>query len=432
MERNDKDVIIREFLPSAISLERESASPAGRSLIWLIIFIFSSSVAWASLSQIDIVAVAPGKIIPDGRTKSVQTSVKARVKNVMVKDGDLVSAGQLLLELDDEQLKAEIKQVEQRHQQADEEVTRYEALLELIRGKQKNSSLDLMAKSVWRLYLEEKEQINKQITAQNIELKKIKITVDKFNATLPIIRKKEQRLEHLAKNNLSSKQQHLDQKQIRLEVEHELARNEIVLEEILNNIDSLKQSLLIHQAETENTFLDKLEQARFMRASSAQELERFDQLKKQYSIFSEVSGRVHQLMLNSTNNVVTPAQQVMLIVPEDRSLKVEAFIKNSDVGFVRQGQTTHVKVDAYPFTKYGLLKGEIEHISSDALEDKLYGYVYKMQVKLDKELLEYQGKNMPLSPGMNVTSEVITGKRRLIDYFLSPLKRFGDESIRER
>jgi len=432
MEKNDKDVIIREFLPSAISLERKSASPAGRSLIWVIIFIFSSSVAWASLSQIDIVAVAPGNIIPDGRTKSVQSSVKARVNQVMVKEGDLVSAGQLLLKLDDEELKAEIKQVEQTHQQADEEVSRNEALLELIHGIEKTGVLEPIAKSVWQLYLEEKQQINKQITAQKIELKKTKITVDKFNSTLPIIRKKEKRLEHLAKNNLSSKQQYLDQKQIRLEAEHELARNEIVLEEILNNIELTQQRLLIHQAETENTILGKLKEARFIRSSSIQELERLNQKKKQYSIFSEVSGRVHQLMLNSTNNVVTTAQQVMLIVPEDRSLKIEAFIKNSDVGFVREGQTTHVKVDAYPFTKYGLLKGEIEQISSDAIQDKVYGYVYKMQVKLDKELLEYQGKNMPLSPGMNVTSEVITGKRRLIDYFLSPLQRFGDESIRER
>ena len=432
MENKDKDVIIREFLPSAILLERESASPTGRSLIWIIIFIFTSSVAWASFSHVDIVAVAPGNIIPDGRTKTVQATVKARVKKVLVKEGDLVLADQLLVKLDDEEIKAEIKLVQQQLQKADEEVVRYQALLELIRGSEKNNSSDPVVKSTWKLYLEEKEQFNKQIIAQQIELKKTKVTVEKFNSTLPIIRKKEKRLEHLADKNLSSEQQHLDQKQIRLEVEHDLAHFKIVLEEINNKIDSLKQGLLIHQVETEKSFQDKLKESHFSRKYSIQEIERLNQKKKQYSINSEVSGRVHQLMLNSTNNVVTPAQQVMLIVPEDKGLKIEAFVKNNDVGFVREGQISHVKVDAYPFTKYGLLKGRVQQISSDAIEDKAHGYVYKAEIELDKQWIEYQGKHMPLSPGMSVTSEVITGNRRLIDYFLSPLKRFSNESIRER
>ncbi len=127
-----------------------------------------------------------------------------------------------------------------------------------------------------------------------------------------------------------------------------------------------------------------------------------------------------------------PAQQMMMIVPGDAVLEISALVKNSDIGFLHENQDVQIKIDAYPFTRYGLLHGKLVTIGSDAIVDEQQGLVYKIKVRPEKSYLDYQHRQLALVPGMTVSVEVITGKRRLLDYFLSPLQRYAAESIRER
>ena len=130
--------------------------------------------------------------------------------------------------------------------------------------------------------------------------------------------------------------------------------------------------------------------------------------------------------------VVTPAQPLMQIVPGEETLVVEAYLANKDVGFVREKMSAVVKVHTFPFTKYGLIDAQVVQISADALADKEQGLIYKMQLMLKKDWLDVEGGKVSLIPGMAVTAEVKTGTRKLIEYFLSPLIRYGQESVRER
>ena len=130
--------------------------------------------------------------------------------------------------------------------------------------------------------------------------------------------------------------------------------------------------------------------------------------------------------------VVTPAQPLMVIVPDDHPLEIEAFLENKDIGFVSSGQRATVKVEAFPYTKYGTLQGEVVNVSGDAINDEKRGLIYSTRVTLAQTDIAVENKRVKLSPGMAVSVEVKTGKRRVMEYFLSPLMEYQSESFKER
>ncbi|MBI5419139.1 MAG: HlyD family efflux transporter periplasmic adaptor subunit, partial [Deltaproteobacteria bacterium] len=144
---------------------------------------------------------------------------------------------------------------------------------------------------------------------------------------------------------------------------------------------------------------------------------------------SPVHGTVHGLAMYTIGGIVKPAQDIVSIVPDGTPLIVEAMVLNKDVGFVKVGQEAEVKLDAFPFQKYGTIRGKILHISPDAVEDEKLGPVYKMKAGLEKTAIQAEGRPVPLAPGMAVAVEVKTGKRRVIEFFLSPIVKYARESL---
>jgi hemolysin D len=167
-------------------------------------------------------------------------------------------------------------------------------------------------------------------------------------------------------------------------------------------------------------------------ASLQQEWVKADQRGQLMRMTAPVAGTIQQLAVNTVGGVVTPAQPLMVIVPTDNVLEVEAMLPNKDIGFVNPGQEAEVKVETFPFTKYGTLHGIITQVSSDAIQDEKLGLIYATRVKLAKDTLQVEYKLVRLTPGMAVTVEVKTGTRRVIEYFLSPLMQATSESLRER
>lgn len=145
-----------------------------------------------------------------------------------------------------------------------------------------------------------------------------------------------------------------------------------------------------------------------------------------------VDGKVQQLAVHTIGGVVTPAQALMAIVPSEELLEVEATILNRDIGFVRPGQRTTVKVESFPYTRYGYLEGVVETVSHDAAQDEKLGLVFPARVRIRKASLMIDGATVTLTPGMNLSVEVKTGKRRVIGYLLDPLQQHTKESLRER
>lgn len=151
-----------------------------------------------------------------------------------------------------------------------------------------------------------------------------------------------------------------------------------------------------------------------------------------HHLIAPINGIVQQLSVHTIGGVVTPAQELMVIVPDSAKLEVEAYVENKDIGFVREGQTVAIKLDAFPFTKYGALEGEIIDLSEDAISDEDKGLIYKARVSIKQSFIPVDGKRVKLGPGMAVSCEIKTGQRRVIEFFLAPLLKFKSESVRER
>ena len=145
-----------------------------------------------------------------------------------------------------------------------------------------------------------------------------------------------------------------------------------------------------------------------------------------------MAGVVQQLAVHTVGGVVTPAQELMVIVPADSRIEVESMVLNKDIGFVHSGQEAEIKVESFPFTRYGTIVGEVKFVSRDAVADETLGLVYPARMKMAKTTILSGSTEVPLAPGMAVTVEIKTGKRRLIEYLLAPLQRYRDESLRER
>ena len=167
-------------------------------------------------------------------------------------------------------------------------------------------------------------------------------------------------------------------------------------------------------------------------ASLVQEVTKAGQKADFQRLTAPIDGVVQQLAVHTVGGVVTPAQELLIVVPQDHPVEVEAQVENKDVGFVKNGQIVEIKVETFPFTLYGTIPGKVLSVSDDAAPIEKVGLIYPTRVSMDRSTIQVEGRQVNLSPGMAVTVEVKTGQRRVIEYLLSPLLKSVKESIRER
>ncbi len=256
--------------------------------------------------------------------------------------------------------------------------------------------------------------------------------VDKLSAILPIVSKRAKDQQGLAKQKLLPEQQYLETEQERLELFHDLRTQQRRLTELDAALAELDARRVFTRSEFRRQTLEQREQAQSRLSSATQELAKADTRHQAQTITAPVDGTVQQLAVHNVGAIVTPAQELMVIVPKHQQLEIEAVLENRDIGFVEVGQAAEIKIDTFPFTKYGTIAGEVVNLSNDAVVDEHKGLVYKMRVLMERADIAVNGRQVQLTPGMTVTVESKTGKRRMIEFFLSPLLRYANESARER
>ncbi len=434
-----------QFLPAALALRDTPVHPAPRITLWLIMAFALIAVLWATFGRIDVVATAVGKIIPNDRTKLIQPMETAVVKAIHVRDGQAVTLGQVLIELDATTAAADSERLRNEALTARLEALRAEALLAALAGGRAPRLKPLEGADTGRLLAEQSQasgqyqeyqarqlQLQAEITRRRAELQATQDQVVKLEQTAPIARQRAQDYQKLVKENFISQHGYLEREQARIEQEQDLASSRSKVAEIRAALMEAQQQQATLAAETRRQLLDQHNLAAQKAASLEQELIKADQRGRLMHMTAPVAGTVQQLAVHTVGGVVTPAQPLMVIVPRDNVLEVEAMLPNKDIGFVNPGQDAEVKVETFPFTKYGTIHGTITQVSSDAIQDEKLGLIYSTRVKLAKDTLRVENKIVRLTPGMAVTVEVKTGKRRVIEYFLSPLMQVTSESLRER
>ena len=431
-----------EFLPAVLEIQESPPSPLGRTMLWVFVAFFIIAIGWAIIGKIDIVAVAQGKIIPGDRIKVIQPLEIGTVLAIHVQEGQTVKQGDPLIELDATSSGADQQRLRNELMTAQLDAARLRALsatapeAEFTLPAHADRAQAALQKQMLRNQLEEQaarlSALDSAITQRQAEYATTQDTVAKLEATLPLITQRTQSLKNLADKKLVAENTWLELEQQRLEQHHDLATQRNRLKEITAAIASAEQQRLALHAEFRRTTLTELAKTAERITALHQELIKAQQRTTLQRLTAPVSGVVQQLAIHTVGGVVTPAQQLMVIVPNEHTLEVEALVQNKDIGFVHAGQAAEIKIETFPFTKYGIIDAEIRHISNDAIADEKLGLIYAARVLMKTSVINVDGKQVNLTPGMAVTVEIKTGKRRLIEYFLSPLLQYGQESVRER
>ena len=430
------------FLPAALSLQETPVHPAPRRFAYLLMGLFVLAIAWSIFGEVDIVAVAPGRIIVSDRTKVIQPLEASVVKAVRVKDGDKVQAGQVLVELDPTMATADKASVQEQLNAALSEETRTHALLQLLskekllaqllQGLQADSSTKSQLLSEWQDISAKLSKLDAEATRRQAEIATVKAGIAKLEATVPMAQSREADFTKLVDQGFISSHATQDKTRERVELERDLTTQRAKLAETLATANETEQARAAYRAETQRLLSDRYAQASTKRIQLSADSTKATQRQKQTQLTSPVDGTVQQLAVHSVGGVVTSAQPLMIIVPDSNQVTAEVSIANLDIGFVNQGQTADVKLETFSFTKYGTVKATVDNVTADAVTDEKKGSYYPATLTLSQKDMLIDGKRIALSPGMNVTAEIKTGKRRIIEFLLSPVQRAGSESLRER
>ncbi|WP_338500123.1 HlyD family type I secretion periplasmic adaptor subunit [Pseudomonas trivialis] len=436
-----------QFLPAALALQDQPSHPAPRYVQWTIMCFAALALVWACLGEIEVVATARGKVVASGKSKTIQPSEVAVVKAIRVYDGQSVKTGDILVELDTSASGADVKRFQSDVLAAQVDSARASAMLESIGSGKAPGSLagymlqaepqQVLAAQRWLngQYLEMRsslDQVDAEVEQRTAEIQSANAMVSALRLSVPITHRLAEDYKELLDQQYVPRHAYLEKQQALLDQNRDMAVQQarvIELNASRKEAERRRQSIL---AQTRRAMLDLQQQSEQKAASLIQELRKAEQRDHLMSLAAPVDGTVQQLAIHTVGGVVTAAQPLMVVVPSDQPVEVEAMLENKDVGFVRAGQTVTVKVETFTFTKYGTVEGEVVSVSNDAIEDEKLGLIYSSRIRLKTDHLMVHGQRVALSPGMSVTAEVKTDQRRVIDYFLSPLQQHVDESLRER
>lgn len=442
---SDRDVEL-QFLPAALEIQQSPPSPAGRAVLWTLIALLVVAIAWACFGHVDIVAVAAGKLVPSSRVKVIQPVGIGRVRAIHVIDGQSVHAGEALLELDPTLADADRERLGREVQSSNVELARLQAFahwletgrrepLKMPEGNHSPTATALQNTLLDQQIAEQRAKvglIDNSLARKRADLDGTRQVLEKLQQTLPLIAQRAESLRTLSASNLVARNTYLEVEQQRIEAEHDLSAQQASLRSTEASIEELSQQRSAVIAEARRTTLASIEELETRASGQTQEFVKAREISGQQILTAPVDGVVQQLAVHTIGGVVTPAEALMVVVPKDQPLEVEARVLNKDIGFVREGQPATVKLEAFPFTRYGTVEGKVVTVSRDAVADEKLGLYYVARVRLGQTTMNIDGADVALSAGMAVSAEVATGRRRLIEYFLSPVVRSVRESARER
>ncbi|MEZ5909609.1 MAG: HlyD family type I secretion periplasmic adaptor subunit [Hyphomicrobiaceae bacterium] len=462
----------REFLPAALEILETPPSPIRIWLLWFICGAFATAIIWAYFGKLDIHAVAHGKIQPTGRSKVVQPLEAGKVRAIRIENGSRVKAGDVLLELDPTDTMADRSAFERELEALTAEIARrrvgiaaaglespkpspipfpgkIDEVVRLREAKVLEAELSELASGVESLRAQRRE---KAAVKQRLDM-----SIQARERLIAVLKQRVDMRKQVLEKGAGTRSALIDALQD-YEKEATLVANERgQLLETAAAIDSIEKRLRELVSRFVSDQSQKLAEADRRRDRITQELVKARSRYDRTVLKSPIDGTVQQLAVTTIGQVVASGQTLMAIVPEDSPIEVEAMVENKDIGFVKPEQEAIVKIDAFPFTRYGTITGKVVRVSKDAVEDRAasglsdpvgatnprasapqsttgrgQNLVFPATIQLSKRVMRVDGVDIPLSPGMSVSVEITTGKRRAIDYLLAPLREIAAGTGHER
>jgi hemolysin D len=465
-DREDK-----EFLAAHLEILDTPPSPAALAMTWIICAAFTCALAWSWLAQIDIFSVASGRVQPSGRSKVVQSFETGKIKAVFVSNGTKVKAGDALVELESADSGADLESKKVDLESYAAEVARRATEIAAIEALQTtakpvfppDTSPVIRAREQAVLeaelaqYYATRESLNSQVAEKAAQRNRLASSLSSRQRLIAVLKERADMREVLVSKAAGTRAAVIDAMQPLEQAQTDQAYDQGQLKETEAGLQSLQRKIDQLTRETIATQAQKLTAAAQQRdrllGEAAKAQVKFDRTR----LAAPINGTVQQLAVTTVGQVVTPAQPLMVIVPAEGPIEIEALVQNQDIGFIEVGQEAVIKVDAFPFTRYGTLSGKVLRVSGDAIDQKdaagstdtasiaqgqsvsqvagapkTQNLVFPVTVQLDKLTINNDGRDVPLTPGMTATIEIQTGRRRVIDYLLAPLREITSTAMHER
>ena len=446
-----------DFSPAILQAQHAPPSPLPRLILYTLLTLVAVLLLWAAFGRLDIVAVAQGKLVPETFLKVVQPSDSGVVKEILVKEGDEVTVGQVLMRMDTSVSTADRKVLDTDFRLRALQLRRIDAELKGVPLSTKAGDDAALFAQVEAQYRSHRQAYQDGVDTERAALAKaqhdLKSAVEvesKLKQTLPIFREQEKGWDQLAKEGFAGKLMVLDRTRSRIETEQELQAQTHNIASLKSTIEQstkrIAQITSNYHQQLHNERIDAESQHNKLGQDIAKHTYKHDLLE----LRSPHAGRVKDLATHTPGTVVAPGTVLATIVPNNEPLLAEVWVTNLDAGFVVPKQNAKIKLVAYPFQQYGMLDGVVRHIGADA-SDKAGDngnlaqaneankpqsgqsqLVYRALVELNSTELETQGKRFKLSPGMQVSAEINLGSRTVLQYLLSPIQKTVNEAWRER
>jgi hemolysin D len=461
----------REFLAPALEILETPPSPVRVAFLWIICAFVATAVAWAYFSRVDIIASAQGKFQLTGRVKVVEPLETGRVEDIRVANGSPVKAGDILIVLDRSAAEADMKEARAELASAQAEIFRRKIALSAARGH----AFDPPPKIDWpdEVAPDLRERENRVLAADLGQLAATVASYDAERAQKTAERDKLRETIATQRNLVATLQERVDMRTKLLEEQAGAKAAVIDATETLQyqitqeakqeqDLASLSAGLAVIARDSEKavqTFVsddaEKLSDAERRVEDVEQRLAKAEAAVDHLTLRAPIAGRVQSSIITNIGQVVTSGQEIMRVVPEDSSLEIEAYVLNRDIGFVSVGQEAVVKVESFPFVRYGAIHAHVARIAKDAIPEpdaaaiegdparvsnasgfagaeRTQNLVFPIVLKPDAATIAVDGVDEPLSSGMAVTVELKTGARRMLEYLFAPLVEVTSKALRER
>lgn len=452
-----------EFLPAALEIMEKPPSPGLRWLLLSLCILFTVALAWSFIGKVDVIATASGKVIPTGSVKVIQPVELGYVRAIHVRNGQHVEPGELLVELDPTLAGADAAAASAGLLTSELQAARNAALVAHAQGRPyrfvappgtppdvARAQQQFIDSSVGE-YEGQRATLVQRRHQHQADLLSAEAEITKLQRTLPLIDQQIAARVELTDKGYYSKLKLLEYQQLRIEHLQNLEVQRANADRARAQIGEVDAQLAELRGTFGRTAVTQLVEGQDKSRIGVEEVTKSARRRDYMQLRAPVAGTVQQLILSTVGGVVQPAQALMVIVPDNAQPVVEAQILNKDIGFIHPGQPVRVKLEAFPFTDYGVIPGVVETISRDAIDQGQsggptrdesgkqvaapkagQGLVYAVKIRLTRNTIRVGGRDLLIGPGLAVQAEVVTGRRRVIQYLLSPIAQVLDEAGRER
>ena len=440
-----------DFAPGILKLQDAPPSPLPRLILWCLLALVAVTVVWSAFGRLDIIAVAQGRIVPQSYLQIVQPAESGIVKELLVREGDLVGAGQVLARMDTRFSEADRQALKNELAQRSLQLRRIDAELAgtALAAKRDDppalfAQVDAQYRARRQAFLDSLESEKATFAKADQDLRAAREIESKLRQQLPIYREQEAAFEKLTREGYAGRMLFLEKQRDRIEKEQDLKAQEFAIQSLSATIEQSRKRVAQLQSNYHQALQNERVETEAQYAKLEQDWNKHAARHDLLELRAPQDGIVKDLATHTVGSVLQPGTVLMTLVPSNDPMQAEVWVTHDDAGFVGTGQPAKLKLATYPFEKYGMIDGEVKRLSPDSSdmtdargdrrtsEGVSTGSGYRTLVSLRTPYLEADGKRYPLTPGMQVTAEINLGTRTVLEYVLSPVQRTLHEAGRER